>query len=482
MLRFDDYTLDAETREFRKGGDLVKLKPQPAQVLALLASRPGEVITREEIQRALWQDDTYVDFDLGINSCIRQIRIALEDNAGSPRYVQTLARKGYRFVNRTSRQAAAEEGQSGAQGADTTTTTPSHASSAGWPGRDVGRKPFMWIPLAVLLSLLAIFLALRRSDAPPARAVTRAVIPLVPGSSLALDGDDTSMAISPDGRYIAYVARDGDASQLYLRASGQLEARAIDGEGARQPFFSHDSQWLAYYASVTSIGTGRVLKKVAVSGGAPVTIADLAGAHRGGSWGPDGRIVLGTRLFAGGLSQVWLEEGAAEPLTVPKRERLEESHRFPQMLPGGKTLLLTMAMADTESWGEASIAVLSLETGEYRVVLEGGRFARYSPSGHLVYARGGGLLAVPFDPRLRSRPAFLAGWPSTRVHGRWSEHAGVGPRPRPRHDEPFYVCMGQPAACLDPRWETPPLCIDSFGRLEALSDAGRWRGRGRSDR
>ena len=372
MFRFDDYTLDAKTGELRKGGELVKLKPQPAQVLGLLASRAGEVVTREEIQRALWQDDTYVDFDLGINSCIRQIRIALEDDAGSPRYLQTLARKGYRFVNRTSRQAAAEEVKSDAQGAGTTTTTPSRASSAGSPGGDVGRKTLMWIALAVLLGLLALFLALRRTDAPPARVVTRAVIPLVPGSSLAVDGDHMSMAISPDGRYIAYVARDGDASQLYLRASDQLEARAIDGaEGARQPFFSHDSHWLAFYARVTSIGTGRVLKKVAVSGGAPVTIADLAGAHRGGSWGPDGRIVLGTRLFAGGLSQVWLEEGAAEPLTVPDRERHEESHRFPQMLPGGKALLFTMAMADTESWGEASIAVLSLETGEYRVVLEG---------------------------------------------------------------------------------------------------------------
>ena len=98
-LRFDDFTLDPETGELRKAGKLVKLKPQPAEVLALLAAGAGNVVTREEIRKSLWPDDTYVDFDLGINSCIRQIRQALDDDAEAPRFVQTVPRKGYRFLS-----------------------------------------------------------------------------------------------------------------------------------------------------------------------------------------------------------------------------------------------------------------------------------------------------------------------------------------------------------------------------------------------
>ncbi|HEX9725572.1 MAG TPA: winged helix-turn-helix domain-containing protein [Vicinamibacteria bacterium] len=98
VLRFDGFVLDPETGELRKEGELVRLKPQPTQVLALLASRQGSLVTREEIQKALWPDETYVDFDLGINSCIRQIRSALGDEAEAPRFVQTISKRGYRFL------------------------------------------------------------------------------------------------------------------------------------------------------------------------------------------------------------------------------------------------------------------------------------------------------------------------------------------------------------------------------------------------
>jgi serine/threonine-protein kinase len=84
-------------------------------------------------------------------------------------------------------------------------------------------------------------------------------------------------------------------------------------------------------------------------------------------------------------------------LTVLHPERGEKSHRFPQVLPGGDAVLFTLATSTTESWDDASIAVASMKTGEYKVVLEGGAQARYSPTGHLVYARRGGLHAVTFD-------------------------------------------------------------------------------------
>jgi DNA-binding winged helix-turn-helix (wHTH) protein len=98
VLRFGIFELDYRTGELRRGGVGVKLPPQPFKVLWLLASRPGEVVSREEIREALWGADTFVDFDSGLNFCINQIRRALHDSAESPRFIHTLPRRGYRFL------------------------------------------------------------------------------------------------------------------------------------------------------------------------------------------------------------------------------------------------------------------------------------------------------------------------------------------------------------------------------------------------
>jgi DNA-binding winged helix-turn-helix (wHTH) protein/tetratricopeptide (TPR) repeat protein len=98
VLRFGPFEVDIRGAELRRNGELVKLSPQPVRLLTLLAQRSGEVVTREEIKRELWCDGTHVDFDRGLNFCIRQIREALGDAAQTPRYVETLPRRGYRFV------------------------------------------------------------------------------------------------------------------------------------------------------------------------------------------------------------------------------------------------------------------------------------------------------------------------------------------------------------------------------------------------
>jgi len=95
---FWPFELDLTSGELRRHGDLVKLPPQPFKVLEALVRRGGEVVTREEIRQQVWHGDTFVDFDQGLNFCIRQIREALGDTADSPQYVETLPRRGYRFV------------------------------------------------------------------------------------------------------------------------------------------------------------------------------------------------------------------------------------------------------------------------------------------------------------------------------------------------------------------------------------------------
>ena len=96
--RFGTFEADAVTGELRRQGIRIKLNAQPFQVLLMLLERPGEVLSREEIARALWSDGTFVDYDHGVNSAVNRIRDALGDTAGNPRYVETLARRGYRFI------------------------------------------------------------------------------------------------------------------------------------------------------------------------------------------------------------------------------------------------------------------------------------------------------------------------------------------------------------------------------------------------
>ncbi len=98
MLRFGTFELDEEAGQLRRDGVAVKLPPQPFRLLALLASRPGELISRDEIRQQLWGEDTYVDFDQGVNFCIKQVRSVLRDDADRPLYVETVPRRGYRFI------------------------------------------------------------------------------------------------------------------------------------------------------------------------------------------------------------------------------------------------------------------------------------------------------------------------------------------------------------------------------------------------
>ena len=241
------------------------------------------------------------------------------------------------------------------------------------------------------LGLLAVgcIATLYLKPSPSPQPVTRAVINLPPGQQLAgLDGGPV-VALSPDGAHLAYVARQGGSQQIYLRAMDSLEARPIAGtEGAVNPFFSPDDQWVGFFVS------GK-LKKVLVSGGAALTLGDAGPTPPGASWGSQGMISFASTLV-GALQQVSDVGGAPQELT--RREKGEVSHRWPEFLPGGKAVLFAAGVTNT-NWTNAQIAVHSVGTGERRNLIQGGMYPRFAPSGHLVYAEGGSLMAVPFDPQ-----------------------------------------------------------------------------------
>jgi Tol biopolymer transport system component/predicted Ser/Thr protein kinase len=229
---------------------------------------------------------------------------------------------------------------------------------------------------------------LKPAPAPSPQPVTRTVINLPPGQQLAGLEYGPAVALSPDGTQLVYVSRQGGTQQIYHRAMDSPEARLIPGtEGAVNPFFSPDGQWVGFFA-------GGKLKKVSVSGGAAVTVGDFSGP-RGASWGSQGMIAFAPTL-AGTLQQVSDAGGTPQPLT--RIEKGETTHRWPEFLPGSKAVLFA-ASAAIANWINAQIAVQSVVTGERRNLIQGGTQPRYAPSGHLIYAQGGSLMAVPFDPQ-----------------------------------------------------------------------------------
>lgn len=232
----------------------------------------------------------------------------------------------------------------------------------------------------------AIWLFAQRSDPGSSGVVARSVIPLPPGASSAY-----SLAVSPDGSHLAYVGWTGPLAspRLYLKAMNALASSPVAGtEGAAYPFFSPDGRWIGFFAN-------RQLKKVAVTGGAPVTLAE-ARQPRGATWGAADTIVYAPQPL-GGLWRISAGGGTPVQVTTPDRSRFERSHREPHLLPGGRAALFVVHRATHASFDDADIEAVILETGERRVVVQGGMAPVYTSSGHLAFGRHGVLLAAPFD-------------------------------------------------------------------------------------
>jgi serine/threonine-protein kinase len=192
------------------------------------------------------------------------------------------------------------------------------------------------------------------------------------------------MAVAPDGRAVLYQSAEG----FYVQRLDALDARLVPGtEGVlNNPFFSADGRFIGYWNSVT-----RTLMKVDLDGNAPVAIAATANP-RGASWAVDGTIYFGA---SEGIMRVPASGGMPE-LVIKARDG--ETVYGPQLLPGGDAVLFSITTATGETrWDQGTIVADSLRTGARTVILEGGSDARYIRTGHLVYARGTALLAVPFD-------------------------------------------------------------------------------------
>ncbi len=226
----------------------------------------------------------------------------------------------------------------------------------------------------------------RGTSSPPPRLRSLDSNYLLP-EGLSLTGLASRMVdISPDGAQLVYVA-DG---RLYLRVMSEQDATAIQGtegyQAVTSPVFSPDGRSIAFHAS-----SDQTLKRIAATGGAAVTICPAA-IPFGMSWGADGIVFSeGSK----GIMHVSPNGGTPNVLVSLKDGEVSVS---PQMLPGGQYLLFTVATGTAPNrWDSAHIVAQSIATGERKIIIKGGADARYLPTGHLVYAVGGSVVAVAFD-------------------------------------------------------------------------------------
>jgi Tol biopolymer transport system component len=264
------------------------------------------------------------------------------------------------------------------------------------------RERAIWIAGAVVLALSTGGIVWWVMRSPVERhVVARFAIPLPEGQTFARTGRHM-VAISPDGSKIVYHAN----LHLYLRPLDRMDAEPIRGtnENPMEPVFSPDGTWLAYFAR-----GGRTLKKIAISGGSPITIAELPAAPNGASW-RNGTIVFGINATeASGIYGV--PDGGGELRRLVSVDPAVERASQPELFDDGTHVVFTLTSSKTTTPREGAIVAQSVQTGERKLLINEGTGAHVLPTGQLVYLHDGSLFGVPFNSRtlaLTGAPVALA--------------------------------------------------------------------------
>ena len=338
---FGPYSLDPARRVLLRGGVTVPLTGKAFDVLLALVERRGRTVEKEELLDLVWADAAVQEANL--SQQIFTIRRILGDDV---RCIATIPRRGYRFV--------ADVRESG-----TPAAPPAVASG-------VSPQP----------------------GAPPMRLALH----LPAGAAPSLSASSV-LTVDPAGRFVVFVTGADGSSRLMVRMLDTLEPQPLPGtEGALNPFLSPDGEWVGYCAH------GR-LQKVRVRGGVASTICEVDGEMRGATWTSRGEIVFAPGPVSG-LFRVSASGGAPDALTTVAFDEGERTHRWPHALPDGAHVIFTVGHAGAASFDEATLAIVPLSGGAPRSILRHGadaRYARQAPSGYLLYAREGVVMAAPFE-------------------------------------------------------------------------------------
>ena len=384
VVRFGVFELDLASEELRKSGVRVKLTEQPFQVLVTLLERPGELIKRDELRQKLWADDTFVDFDHSLNAAINKLREALGDSPGNPRFVETVPRRGYRFIAPVEG-AVGPEAHVDSEDARSAAAVASGASDA--PGQ-FSRHPLrIVVAVQSVLLLAAIGFILARWIGEPESAAELPLRRFTIEPDNLVTAPHARPAISPNGKHIVYVVQDGNETMLEVYDLARDQSRQLeDTQGGRAPFWSPGSDFVAFIAD-------NDLKKVRVDGGPAITLAQMTRPFMpGGTWSPDSEYVL-----IGELALYKVPASGGDPIVVGDEATWAGlGDIYPYFLPleaGRAALVFSQRM-------ENQIKLRDLSTGKQET-LTAGAFPVYSTSDHIIYQTRyirDGLWALPVSP------------------------------------------------------------------------------------
>ena len=393
-VRIGEFEIDLDSGEFVDNGARVRLQVQSLALLKALLERPGLIVEREELRQRLWPSDTFVDFDHGLNAAVRRLREAFGDSAETPRFVETIPRKGYRLVAPTEPVAAAV--------APVPQAAPEPVQSTLSPTarRPLSRRSPRWayMPAGMLvLSTVAAGAWLARTPTPVHGRPSPVAFPLDVPAGWTLGAFD-QLALSPDGRYLVFTAAGPDGRRsLWLRPLAGHPRQIPGSDGAMSAFWSPDSASIAFFADGAlkavplATGTAQVLTRVAP--------APLTGGV--GAWRLGGDILFmplgssfGTPVHPAGLRRLVSATGAVRPLASATEPREYLDHLAPSAIPGADAFTfvrwnpstLTMTGHVTDASGSR---VTDLGAIDSRVVV--------TASHHAVFVRDGVLVAQPIN-------------------------------------------------------------------------------------
>jgi DNA-binding winged helix-turn-helix (wHTH) protein len=384
-FRFGVFELDLEAGELRKHGLKVALQDQPFRLLALLLERPGVVVTREELKQHLWPADTFVEFDRSLNTAMAKLREALSDSADRPRFVETIPRRGYRFLAPVVVLSAANLRE---PHRPTVSGVRFYENSAFW----------IWTLSAALLATACLagwqWLQARR---PVVRNLPLRKFTLVPQEAEPV----RALAISPSGEQIAYLTgsrADSGSHRLWVWRLSVSEPHELAALAGSWTPFGAPLFWGPGEKSVVIASAGQ-LKKVPVDGGPVTTLCGIPGGlFFGGFPAVDGDAIV----FAAGppsrLYEISVQGGSPRLLAEHRQSTADFS--APQALPTAARPRPLLVSA-----GALEQVVLYDSTSGRRQILAAGLRPVYSPSGHVVFEKSSmrsEVWAIPFSlPELR---------------------------------------------------------------------------------
>jgi eukaryotic-like serine/threonine-protein kinase len=377
-VRFGPFEFDVANRLLYREGSELWLPPRAVGVLGCLLARAGQVVSKQDLLDEVWKDANVTETSL--TEAISLLRQTLRDDPQRPTYIQTIPRRGYRFV--------AE-----AQDAAGLLLSPPPARSEVEQVEAVWPAWLSWVLLLVSLgALLIVSITVSRQPALRVRPIVRFALDLPAGLTL----DPTApLALARNGQRVAFAATRGDGvRQLFVRDLDQLEPTALsDTNNAVAPFFSPDGRWVGFFAD----GKLKKLPLADAEPGAPHIVISLGDAPHpfGATWTDDGTIVF-AGSWSGGLQRVSADGGVPTPLTTPDASTGEVRHAWPDLVPESNAVVF--AGLPASGTPEASrIAVVSLATGEVRTLIDAATFPRFLSTGHLLFARDHAIFAAPVD-------------------------------------------------------------------------------------